>query len=167
MQIIEEAFQQGKSHILLDKYRIDLKEFIQFKRSDSSKQRSVRRQEGSDQQECLREDRFFSPPTLRSAPSHRKAHAWCPFLNDWLKLPAGWKALFDFRSAIDICINGIIEEAVKHESDSETEAKWMAEKLEECKTKAKHDVTEFCVHLYTRESFLYEVLDMALRNVDR
>ena len=59
MQIIEEAFQQGKSHVLLDKYRIDLKEFIQFKRSNSSKQRPVRRQEGTDQQECIREDRFF------------------------------------------------------------------------------------------------------------
>ena len=167
MQIIEEAFQQGKSHVLLDKYRIDLKEFIQFKRSDSSKQRPVLRREGTDQQECIREDRFFSPPTLRPAPSHRDEQAWCPFLNEWYKLPVGRKALFDFRSAIDLCINGIIEEAIKHESDSETEAKWMAEKLEECKTKAKHDATEFCVHLYTRESFLYKVLNMALRNVDQ
>ena len=45
--------------------------------------------------------------------------------------------------------------------------KWMAEKLEECKTKAKHDATEFCVHLYTRESFLYKVLNMVLLNVDQ
>ena len=110
---------------------------------------------------------IFSPPTLRSAPSHRDEQAWCPFLNEWFKLPVGPKALLDFRWANDLCINGIIEEAVKHESDSETEAKWMAEKLEECKTKAKHDVTEYCVYLYTRESFIYKVLNMALRNVDQ
>ncbi|CAF4405353.1 unnamed protein product, partial [Rotaria magnacalcarata] len=46
MQIIEEAYQQGKPEVLLDKYRINLKEFIQVNRTNSSKQHPVRRQIG-------------------------------------------------------------------------------------------------------------------------
>ena len=86
MQIIEEAYQQGKSEVLLDKYRINLKEFIQFNRNNSSKQRPVRRQIGSKRQECLREERFCSPPLLTSTSSYGKALAWCPFLTEWHKI---------------------------------------------------------------------------------
>ncbi|UJR19780.1 hypothetical protein I4U23_022914 [Adineta vaga] len=166
MQIIEEAYQQGKVEVLLDKYRIDLKEFIQFKRSDSSKQRPVRRSEGSTRQECLREERFCSPPPLTSAPSYGKALAWCPFLTEWLKLPAGKKALFNFSSSIDACIDGILLEARKHQSNSETEAQWMVEQLRTCKTKQRREISKLCIQLYTRESFLYRVLNTALRDAD-
>jgi hypothetical protein len=166
MQIIEEAYQQDKAEVLLDQYRIDLKEFIQFNRSDSSKQRSVRRQLGCKRQECLREERFFSPPLLATTPSYGKALAWCPFLTEWLKLPAGKRALVDFLSSIDACIDGILEEAKRHQSNSETEAQWMVEQLRACKTKARREVSKMCIHLYTRESFLYHVLNTALRNAD-
>jgi hypothetical protein len=166
MEIIEEAYQQGKSEVLLDRYRIDLKEFIQFNRTDSSKQRPVRRQVGCNWKECLREERFCSPPLLTSTPSYGKALSWCPFLAEWLKLPAGKKAMIDFSSSIDACINGILEEAVKHQSNSETEANKMAEKLRACKTKPRREVSKVCIHLYTRESFLYPVLNTALRDAD-
>ena len=166
MQIIEEAYQQGKSEVLLDRYRIDFKELLQFNRADSSKQRPVRRQLGSEQQECLRETRFFSPAPLASTPSYGKLRAWCPFLTKWLESPAGKKALIDFSSAIDACINGILVEAKKHESNSETEANWMAEQLRACKTKSRREVSKTCIHLYTRESFLYHVLNTALREND-
>ncbi len=129
MQIIEEAYQQGKSEVLLDRYRIDLKVLIQFNRANPSKQRPVRRQLGSQRQECLREERFYSPPLHTSTPSYGKTFAWCPFLDEWLKSSAGKKALLDFSSAIDACINGIVEEAEKHQSNSKTEAQWMIEQL--------------------------------------
>jgi hypothetical protein len=167
MQIIEEAYQQGKSEVLLDKYRIDLKILIQFHRANPSKQRPVRRQLGSQRQECLREERFYSPPLLTSTPSYGQAFAWCPFLDEWLKSSAGRKALSDFSSSIDACINGIVEEAGKHQSDSKTEAQWMVEQLQACKTKSRREVSKLCIHLYTRESFLYHVLNTALRDVDQ
>jgi hypothetical protein len=166
MQIIEEAYQQKKAEVLLDQYRIDLKELIQFNRSDSSKQRPVRRQLGCKRQECLREERFFSPSLLATTPSYGKALAWCPFLTEWLKSPAGKKTLIDFSSSIDACINGILEEAKKHESNSETEAQGMVEQLRACKTKARREVSKTCINLYTRESFLYHALNIALRDED-
>jgi hypothetical protein len=166
MQIIEEAYQQGKAEVLLDKYRINLKKFIQFNRINPSKQRPVRRQLGCKRQECLREERFHSPPLFTSKSSYGNALAWCPFLTEWLKLPAGKRALQDFSSSIDACINGILEEAKKHQSNSETEAQWIAEQLRACKTKARREVSKTCIHLYTRESFLYHVLNTALRDTD-
>ncbi|CAF1083678.1 unnamed protein product [Rotaria sordida] len=166
MQIIEEAYQQGKSEVLLDKYRIDLKEFIQFNRTDSLKQRPVRRQVGCKVQECLREERFCSPSFLTSTPSYGKALAWCPFLTEWLKSPAGRKAALNFPSAIDACINGILQEAIKHQSNSEAEAKWMVDQLKSCKMKPRRETSKVCINLYTRESFLYHVLNTALREAD-
>jgi hypothetical protein len=167
MQIIEEAYQQRKSEVFLDKYRIDLKEFIQFNRADSSKQRPVKRQLGYKLEECLREERFCSPPPLASIPSYGKLQAWCPFLTEWHKTTAGKKALLDFPSSIDACIEGILEEAEKHQSNSKTEAQWMVEKLKVCKTQARREVSKVCIHLYTRESFLYHVLNTALRDMDQ
>jgi hypothetical protein len=166
MQIIEEAYQQGKTQVSLDKYRIDLKEFIQFMRADSTKQRPVRRHIGCQRQDCLREERFCSSPLLTSVPSYGKALAWCPFLTEWLKLPAGKKAILDFHSSIDACINGILQEATQHQSDSETEAQWMVEQLRACKTKPRRETSKVCLHLYTRESFLYHVLNTTLRDGD-
>jgi hypothetical protein len=167
MQIIEEAYQQGKPEVLLDRYRINLKEFVQFNRADSSKQCPVRRQAGSKRQDCLREERFCSPPLLTSTPSYGKASAWCPFLAEWHKSSAGKKALLDFSSSIDACINGILQEANKHQSNSETEAQWMVEQLRACKTKPRRETSKVCIHLYTRESFLYHILNTALRDADQ
>ena len=166
MQIIEEAYQQGKSEVFLDQYRIDLKELIQFNRTDSSKQRSVRRQLGSHQDECLREQRFYTTSLLTSKSTYGNALAWCPFLAKWLESSAGRKSILDFSSSIDACIDGILEEAKKDDSDSETEANWMAEQLRACKIKPRREVSKTCIHLYTRESFLYHVLNTALRDGD-
>jgi hypothetical protein len=166
MQIIEHAYKEEKCEILLDKYRIDFKQLIQFNRADSSKQRPVRREIGCQRQDCLREERFSSPLVLTSAPSYGTAHAWCPFLTEWLKLPAGKKALLNFSSSIDMCVDGILQEATKHQSASLAEANWMVEQLRACKSKPRRDISKICIHLYTRETFLYHVLNVALRDMD-
>ena len=166
IQIIEEAFRQEKTEVLLDKYRIDLKELIQFNRINSSKQRPVRRQLGCSRIECLREERFHAPHAFTSGSTYGNVVAWCPFLTKWFESPPGKRALVDFSSAIDLCINGILEEAKRHNSNSETEAQWMADQLRACKTKSRHEVSKTCIHLYTRESFLYHVLNTALRDGD-
>ncbi|CAF1230185.1 unnamed protein product [Didymodactylos carnosus] len=44
MTIIEEAYQEDKNEILLDQYKIDLKNLIQTKLSDKTKQRPIRRE---------------------------------------------------------------------------------------------------------------------------
>ena len=166
MEVIEDAYQQGKSEVLLDRYRIDFKELVQFNRTDASKQRPVKRELGTNRQECLRKTRFFSPTPLASTPSYGKFQAWCPFLTKWLESSAGKKALIDFPSAIDACINGILEEAKKHQNNDETEANRMADLLRACKSGPRRQVSTTCIHIYTRESFLYSVLNTALREND-
>lgn len=166
MQIIEEAFQQGKTEVILDKYRIDLKELIQFNRINSSKQRPVKRELGCSRIECLREERFHAPQASTPISPYGNVVAWCPFLTEWFESPAGKRALVDFTSAIDLCISGVLEEATKHNSNSKTEAQWMADQLCACKTKPRHEVSKTCIHLYTRESFLYHVVNTALRDGD-
>ena len=168
MQLIEEAYQKGQREVLLDKYRLDLKEFLQYNQFNVSKQRPIRRVSGEHRQECLREERFFSPPLLSSSssPSYGKASAWCPFLTQWLKTSAGKRALLNFPSCIDACIKGIRLEADQHKSNSESEARWMIERLEACRNAARRDISRVCIHLYTRESFLYHVLNEALRLAD-
>ena len=42
----------------------------------------------------------------------------------------------------------------------------MAEQLRACKTKPRREVSKVCIHLYTRESFLYHVLNTTLRDAD-
>ncbi len=110
-----------------------MKELIQFNRSDSL---------GYKRQECLREERFCTPLLLTTIPSYGKPLAWCPFLTEWLKLPADRKAIIDFSTSIDACINAILEVAKKHQSNSETEAQWMAVQLRACKTKTRREISK-------------------------
>jgi hypothetical protein len=166
MEIIETAYQQRKSEVFLDKYRIDFNKWIQYNRVDSTEESPVKRQTDCRREDCLREERFFSQSSLTSTSSYGSAHAWCPFLSAWHNTSAGKKALFDFSSAIDACADGILQEAARDPSDSQTEANWMVEQLLACKEKSRRETSRFCVHLYTRESFLYRILNTALRDGD-
>jgi hypothetical protein len=84
MEIIEIAYQQSKSEVSLGKYRIDLNKSIQFNRADSTEQYPIKRQTDCRREDYLREERFFSQPSLTSSPSYGSAQAWCPFLSAWL-----------------------------------------------------------------------------------
>jgi hypothetical protein len=166
IEIIEDVYQEGKTEVFLDAYRIDLKKFIQVSESDPTQQCHVRRDMDCRLEENLREERFCSELVLASPQSYGSVQAWCTFLITWLDSTAGKRALVDFFSAIDSCADGILEEAIKSNSNSITEAKWMAKLLHSCKTKSRQEVTKTCIHLYTRESFLYRILNTALRNND-
>jgi hypothetical protein len=167
MEIIEDAYQEDKVEVFLDRYRIDLKAFVQFKESDPTQQRPVRRDTDCRLEENLREDRFYSELILSPTRSYDSEQAWCPFLTTWLDSPPGKRALIDFFSAIDACADGILREAIESKSHSVTEGKWMAKLLQSSKTKSRQEVTKICIYLYTRESFLYRVLNAAVRNNDQ
>lgn len=166
MEILETSYQQKQSEVFLDRYRIDMKTFTQYNRTDPTIQFPVKRQPNCRREECLREWRFSTPPPLGAIRSYGAAQAWCPFLRAWLETVAGKQALLDFSSAIDSCANGILQEAVISRSDSQAEANWMIQQLRKYKTKPRPEISEFCIHLYTRESFLYRALNQALRDSD-
>ncbi len=170
IDLIEEAYQEKKSYILLDRYRIDFKHFIQIKLSDETKQRPVKRETDSTRKECLRENRFCSTLPLASIPStsssYGSADSWCPFLTAWFNTPSGKQVFINFSKCIEACAQGIVREAASHNSHSNAEAAYMAEKIRQCSGKSRIEISKQCIHFYTKDSFLYYVLNKALREQD-
>lgn len=77
--------------------------------------------------------------------------------------PNGKQALLDVQKCIEECTNGIIKEAALHDSNSNTEAIYIAEKLREYSGQSRIEIAKLCIHFYTKDSFLYNVLNKALR----
>ena len=151
---------QDETKFFLDRFRLDLAELIQYELSDPSIRYLICRQERS-----LREERFFSPLTAITSSSHRSAQAGCPFLNAWMKTATGKKAMLDFSTAVQACVDGIREEALLANEKNE-EGNQMIEELLALKKSSRREVARYAVYLYTRETFLYRVLNTALRDGD-
>ncbi|CAF1130071.1 unnamed protein product [Adineta steineri] len=171
IDLIEEAYQKNESYVLLDRYRIDLKQFIQIKLTDETKQRPIKRQTDSTKKECLREYRFGSSIPLISdrslaSLSYGSSDCWCPFLTAWLKSSAGQQAFIHFSKCIEACAQGIVREAALYGNHSNAEAAYMAEKIRQCSNKSRVEISKQCISFYTKDSFLYYALNDALRKQD-
>ena len=171
IEIIEKAYQQGKCEIFLGDHCIDFKEFIQINFTDHPQRTPIKRQIISDRNENLREERFYSsladlPSSSSSSSSYGRVRDWCPFLNTWLKSSSATKAILNVSSCIDSCIDGILKEAALYSHSYQIEAQWMVDQLKSCRTKSRHETSKTSIHLYTRESFLYHLLNRTLRNGD-
>jgi hypothetical protein len=166
IDLIEEAYQNNKPNVLLDRYRIDFKHLIQINLTDETKQRPIKREIGTNRTECLRENRFAS--TLSTVPTGSSSYgsfdSWCPFLLSWFNTPFGKRAALDFSQCIEACAQGIIQEAALHDSYSKTEAAYMADKIRQCATRI--EASKQCIRFYTKDSFLYFALNQALREHD-
>ncbi|CAF3074168.1 unnamed protein product [Rotaria sp. Silwood2] len=165
--LIEEGYQEKKSYAILDRYRIDFKHLIQINLNDETKQRPVKREANFNRIECLRENRFGSTlPIMSSSSSYGNFDSWCPFLTAWLNSSSGKQTFVHFPKCIEKCAQGIIKEAALHDSHSNVEAAYMAEKLHQYSAKSRMKIAELCIHFYTKDSFLYFVLNKALREHD-
>lgn len=69
-------------------------------------------------------------------------------------------------TAINCCAKGIAQEAAFLCENDQKKANEMAQELRAYKNKSRFEISKFCVHLYTRETFLYRTLNQALRDVD-
>jgi hypothetical protein len=168
IDLIEEAYQNNRQDVLLDRYRIDFNHSIQINLNDETKQRPIKREIGTNHIECLREDRFAS--TLSTIPSSSSSFgsfdSWCPFLIAWFNTPFGKRAVLDFSHCIEACAQGIIREGALHSSHSKAEAAYMAEKIRQYAKKPRIEVSKQCIRFYTKNTFLYYVLNQALREHD-
>ena len=168
--IIEDAYQAGSDSVCLDRYRIDLKNFIQIRRDDESKRRSVKRDKASNSSRRIRHQRFNDDIPILTLDSTTSAigasDSWCPFLRRWLDTPLGKRVLLDFQACIEPCAQGIIQEAAHDPEHRMTHAVYMATKLRQYSGRSRREVTELCMRFYTRDSFLYRVLNQALREFD-
>ncbi|CAF1075855.1 unnamed protein product [Didymodactylos carnosus] len=90
--------------------------------------------------------------------------SWCPFLKKWLDSPENKRYWIDFQSCIEATAHGLIKEGEL--IGKRSEAVWMAEQLRKIKYQPRKEIAKCCITLYTRESFLYKILNKTLRNLD-
>ena len=158
-EMIEKAYQAKQSEVFLDRFRLDLVNCTQYDLSDSTIQYSIFRREAR-----LSDERFFSSIGSTAVASYGSAQAGCPFLNAWLRTSAAKRAMLDFSTVVQACVDGIRQEALLTPDKNEAEVNDMIEKLLALKRASRHEVSRFCVLLYTKQTFLYRVLNTALRD---
>lgn len=163
--IIEEAFQEKLSDVVLDDYHIDLKHFLQVSNTDENNRRPVKRTHHAQQEEeRLREARFMSNPVLPSA----------PFRNPQLGFLYATRKHFNIhhdpdddpdtrRMLIESAAEGFIIEGKN--LGKQKEAEWLASQLINVKRGTAQEVWECCARLYCLESFLYKKMNEYMRLV--
>jgi hypothetical protein len=170
IQMIEKAYQSAYKEVRLGKYRIDLKNFIQVKLTDESKRRRVKRDNDSVRIDDAFKHRLYDelilPGAQQRATTYGTFDAWCPFLNAWLQSPAGKRSLDNFQSCIEPCAQGIIQEAIMHDSASQAKAAQMAAEIRQDSSRSRRELAKLCIKFYTDDSFLYYALNTALRECD-
>jgi hypothetical protein len=163
MSIIEDAYQQKLTYVELDHYTIDLKRLLQINKMDTNKQRPIKRISDVNLQ-CLREERFTLPrhDSLNTRKSFKDEGRWISpkFIEEW------------YRRNQDITISDRVEKAAQGILDGGrllgkvAESQWLAQQLLDVKDKSWDEIALRCLYLYTRECFLYKLLNEALREED-
>ena len=167
--IIEDAYQAGRESVDLNRYRIDLKSLEQVRIDDNSKRRAVKRATVSGLRHRIPSTRFTGPEvvqTVRGPTTFNGFDTWCPFLQAWLKTPLGKRVLKNLQACIEPCAQGIIQEAARDPVSRHIHAAFITKKLRQCSGESRREVSELCVTFYTRDCFLYSVLNRALRECD-
>jgi len=165
--IIEEAFQAGQKHAILDDYSIDFKHKIQILNSNSNKQCPVKRMMCNADDNPVREERFTFTPISPKRPFGGLYGWFSPFVREAAKhlnitkaqLPSKYKRVIPM--IVEKATVGIIEEGKK--IGKQREAEQMAKMLREKKHAEMKEVWECCAYLYTMESFLYKRINETMR----
>jgi hypothetical protein len=182
--VIEKAYRRGAEEIFINEmYRIDLKHFVQQHIDDRSRQRPIRRQhrpplpifsDVETKNECRRRERLSFPLGLvscRNISVDTNYHG-SPFITDWLLKFTKGKLNVTFDSIFPVLVQGL-----KHEGRTESEN--VVREIVQClnvvkdETFGKKDkkriekLQDCCVKLYTKNCYIYRVVNTALRDDDR
>ncbi|CAF1529372.1 unnamed protein product, partial [Didymodactylos carnosus] len=157
-EIIEESYQNrikgnDQCHLVeLDDYLIDLDKYIQIDKTQQERQRAVERRMCNVHSQHPRSDRFFSdvaPPEFRKK---------------WMVTATGRQCLLNPKLCAMKACEGILTEGRLKGRGKEAEC--LAEKLRACQNQSFKQISKCCVHLYTRESFLFKEANRAMREND-
>ncbi|CAF0874522.1 unnamed protein product [Didymodactylos carnosus] len=154
--IIEEAFIKKEKQVGLENYWIDFEKMLQITKPCGSEQREIKRVL-IDHEQNLRHERFFVPPKLTQSFSVYSVR--CEFVNSWIN---SFKDSGNTDVVLKQAGNGILIEG--EQVGEITDAKWCAEQLNHIK---HEDEIDHCViYIYTKECFLYKMLNTTLREND-
>ncbi|CAF1467888.1 unnamed protein product, partial [Rotaria sordida] len=165
--IIEEAFQTGQKHAVLDGYTIDFKEGIQISNNDRSKQHPVKRITCSIDDHPVREERFTYTPISPKQPFAGRYGWISPFIRATVKHLNITKENLPSKDAtvipmiVEKAADGIIQEGKKIEK--QREAEWIAKMLREKQHASMKEVWKSCAYLYSLEGFLYKKMNETMR----
>ena len=165
--IIEKAFTAGKSHAVLDDYRIDFKHNVQISSSDDNKQRPIKRMECGRNEKRLREERFMPNPVAPDRPFSGLYGFIPPFIKEVVKdldltreqLPSKDEKVVPM--IVEKAALGIIEEGKL--IGKQREAGEIVQQLRKRKKTGMKEVWRCCAYLYSLESFLYKKLNEVMR----
>ncbi|CAF2754473.1 unnamed protein product [Rotaria sp. Silwood2] len=163
--IIEEVYEErnGPKVANLDKYYIDLNEYAQISRRNPTKQWKVKREL------CIRADLVRETNRFVDSQSTAGPFYDVPTAGGYHGFIKAWKARNEHRSdneSLELAACGIIFEAVRDGKDS-YQAEWLANSLRKAKDSSIENISITCIKLYTMESFLYKMINDALRDNDQ
>ncbi|CAF1510925.1 unnamed protein product [Rotaria sp. Silwood1] len=107
----------------------------------------------------LRPERFYIPQKLVKSFSDWKSNDR-RFINEWQRQNRG----LSMNELLEQAADGIIKEGIQ--LCEPIEAKWIADELLLLKNKSNEEIEKRVVSIYTRESFLYRLVNATLREND-
>ncbi|CAF1512807.1 unnamed protein product [Rotaria magnacalcarata] len=165
--IIEGAYLNNQTGVLLDGYFIDFKHKVQIDSSDANKQRPVKRLMRKREDQRLREERFMFDPISPKRPFGGEYGWISPLILQLRKdlclkkmeLPSKDERIVQIL--VEKAVLGIIEEG--KQIGKQQEAEKLAKLLGEKKDKGMKEVWKCCAYIYSLESFLYKKLNEVMR----
>jgi len=160
-EVLEDAYQQQQKTVELDNYIIDLEKNVQINKHEKTKERPIRRILIDPSVRHLREERFSIPQ--KPVKSDSDQQHFSELIAEWLL--KNKKDKDNHPEWVEQAANGIYQEGLS--LGRYVEAKYLHKKLKEIKYLPVHEIVRHCIHLYTKETFLYKIINKALREKDR
>ncbi|CAF1224481.1 unnamed protein product [Adineta steineri] len=181
--IIEKAYKERLEQVSINEdYCISLKDSVQFYKNDTFRQRPVRRRkehlplmtsiDAEIEGQSMLHKRLSSPlgVPLRCGVTGDTTHYGSPFIQGWLLKFTEGTMKIEFDKIFPVLLDGLVKEG-----ETESESIPFEKKLREVEkdtrgqksTKRIAKLEDCCAKFYTEESYIYRVVNKALRNNDR
>lgn len=158
-QIVEDAFRQRMKKVELDHCLVDFDQSVQIDKEHPSIRQAIKRSHRRPDDVPLRSERFHVSQKLVQSSNESDAHD--------RRLVYAWGKRHKTTSAnelLESAADGIIREGAL--LGLQGEAQWIAQELRALKGKSNGDIDACVIGLYTKESFLYRLVNKALREND-
>lgn len=162
--IIEKAFQNKQKTVSLGDYYINFEydTMFQIHKTDRHRQRPIRRcEQKSSTRIAKRKDRFSFQDKLGSKTFGNTGVCMSPFVEEWIRRNPNYKFQ---EETIEQLATGLEQEGIAvGEADH---GKFIALEIRQHKHELRSKIAEYCVRLYTEDSWIYRLVNLTLREGD-